>query len=361
MTRTKRIASARILAPALLAVVVLAVWQLVTATGLAPAVFLPAPGDLAVRFARELGRPVFLGATGTTLVEALAGSLLAVIVAVPLGYLVARVRWIRLAASPYLAASQAIPAIAVAPLLAIWIGYGLTPIAVLCAITAFFPMLVTTVLGVRGIDRELLDAATLDGAGTWSRLLHIEAPLALPSIIAGVRAGAALSITGAVVGEFTMGGRGLGMLLTLYRDANDTEGLFATLLMLVLLAVTLFGLLGLVARLAPGAEDRRPSPWTALRRAATPRAAEEGAAAGADPAGSGPAPRRAGPSGSSDRTEQPDLPHHVDRPERLGRAEGPERSEGPERAEPLERPDRVVPASRSARPNRRRQPAQGAR
>lgn len=269
--RARRVASSRVIAPLALAAIVLAVWQLASATGLAPKSFLPAPLDLAARFIRQLGQPAFLSAAGTTLVEALAGTLLAVCVAVPLGYLVARVRWVDLAASPYLAASQAIPAIAVAPLLAIWIGYGLPPIAVLCAITAFFPMLVTTVLGVRALDPDLLDAATLDGAGTWSRLVHIEAPLALPSVLAGLRAGAALSITGAVVGEFTMGGKGLGMLLTLFRDANDTEGLFATLAMLVLLAVSLFGLLGLLERLVPGAErPSRGDPYVAAAPAAHP-------------------------------------------------------------------------------------------
>lgn len=247
--------AARYLAPAFLAAIVLALWQAVCSLGLAPRQFLPAPLDLAIRFGRELAAGNLVRYAGTTLLEALLGSLVAVLIAIPIGYLIARVRWFDLAASPYIAASQAIPAIATAPLLALWIGYGLPPIVVLCAITAFFPMLVTTVLGVRQLDRDVLDAARLDGAGVLQRLVWIEAPLALPSVIAGIRAGAALSITGAVVGEFTMGGKGLGMLLTLFRDANDTEGLFATLLLLVALAVGLFVLLGLAERLLPAARS----------------------------------------------------------------------------------------------------------
>ena len=233
----------RFAAPAALAVAVLAVWEFVVRAGLVREVFLPSPSTLAARFGAELTGGPLLAHTGVTVAEALLGTCFAILVAVPLGYLIARVVWVDMAVTPYVTASQAIPAVAIAPLLALWIGYGLTPIAILCAIVAFFPMLITTVIGVRALPREVLEAARLDGASWWQSLVWVEAPIALPSVLAGIRAGTALSVTGAVVGEFTMGGRGLGMLLTLYRDANDTAGLFATLLMLALLAVGMFTVL----------------------------------------------------------------------------------------------------------------------
>jgi NitT/TauT family transport system permease protein len=242
MDRTRRIWP-RLAAPAGLAVALLFAWEFAVRGGLIAAEFLPAPTDLAGRFITEVTSGPLLEYTRVTLLEALLGTLIAVLVAVPVGYLIARVVWVDLAVTPYVTASQAIPAVALAPLLALWIGYGLTPIAILCAIVAFFPMLVTTVLGVRALPSDVIEAARLDGAHRWQSLLWVEAPLAMPSVLAGLRAGTALSITGAVVGEFTMGGRGLGMLLTLYRDANDTEGLFATLVMLVILAVGLFTIL----------------------------------------------------------------------------------------------------------------------
>lgn len=248
---------ARILAPVILGACILAGWQAVTAARLIPKVFLPAPAELAARFFSDLAGATTLSSAATTLTEALCGTLAALFVALPLGYAIARIRLIDFATTPFVAASQAIPAIATAPLLAIWIGYGLPSITVLCAITAFFPMLVTTVLGFRGIDRDVREAARLDGATRLQVLRHIDAPLAVPSIAAGLRAGAALSITGAVVGEFTMGGRGLGMLLTLYRDASDTLGLFSTLVLLVLLAVLLHTVLGLVVLLGPRETSRR--------------------------------------------------------------------------------------------------------
>ncbi|MEE4582445.1 ABC transporter permease [Streptomyces antimycoticus] len=181
--------------------------------------------------------------------EALAGSGIGIGVALPLGYLIARSELAAAALQPYVAASQAMPAVALAPLLALWIGYGLLPIAVLCALLVFFPILVNTVLGLRSLDPDVMGAARVDGVGWWGMLWYIELPLALPSVLAGVRNGLTLSITGAVVGEFVMGGDGLGQLLSVQRQEADTIGLFSTLVMLGLLAAVLYGMVRLVERL----------------------------------------------------------------------------------------------------------------
>ncbi|MCJ1676072.1 ABC transporter permease subunit [Streptomyces sp. APSN-46.1] len=173
--------------------------------------------------------------------ESLTGVLLGTAVAVPLGYLVARSGLAARALQPYLAATQALPAVALAPLLALWLGYGLLPVVVLCALMVFFPILVNTTLGIRGLDREVLAAARVDGVGAWGLMRHIEFPLALPSVLAGIRTGLTLSVTGAVVGEFVMGGEGLGQLLAVQRNGADTVGMFATLLMLSLLAMAMYG------------------------------------------------------------------------------------------------------------------------
>lgn len=269
-TRTTRLAGrTRTLAPVGLGLVVLVLWQLASSTGLLPSQFLPAPGVLAARIVRDVTEGGVLGFAWVTLTEAIAGSLLAICIAVPLGYLVARIALVDYAFAPYVAASQAIPAIALAPLLVLWVGYGLFPIAVLCAITAFFPMLITTALGVRHLPQDVLEAARLDGANAWQSLWYVEAPLALPSVLAGVRGGVTLSITGAVVGEFTMGGQGLGMLLTLHQGANDVVGMFSTLAMLVALAVTLYTLLRVLEYVIVWRQNRsRERPRRASRASA---------------------------------------------------------------------------------------------
>ena len=142
-----------------------------------------------------------------------------------------------------MAASQAIPAIAIAPLLVLWVGYGLFPVVLLCAFMVFFPITISILLGLRSINRDVIEAARLDGAGGFKMIIYMELPLATPAILAGLRTGMTLSITGAVVGEMTMGGTGLGMVLASQRDAVNTAGLFATIVVLSVMATTLHGLI----------------------------------------------------------------------------------------------------------------------
>lgn len=254
----------RIVAPLALGVLIVAAWQIVTTGGLVSTFLLPTPRSVLASFwlgltdgcAREgascaIGGPaaiwtafansVFVTYGAVTLIESVAGCALGALVALPLGYAVARSRLVAATAQPYLAASQALPAIAIAPLIALWLGFNLTPVVALCALIVFFPLAVTTTLGVRLLDRDVLDAARVDGGGFWSLLWYMELPLALPSILAGLRTSLTLSVTGAVVGEFVTGNNGLGQLLLIDRNYADPAGEFATLLMLGLLAAALYG------------------------------------------------------------------------------------------------------------------------
>ncbi len=233
-------------APAIiLGLAALMLWQIVTASGSIAPYLLPAPVDVLRSFWRSLTDGLLPSYTLATLEESLVGFALGACIAVPLGYGIARSRLVSRAMEPYLAASQAIPAVALAPLLVIWLPYGLPPIALLCALIVFFPAVVTTTLSIRMLDRDVLAAARTDGAGWWALVRHIELPLALPGILAGLRTSLTLSITGAVVGEFVVGDRGLGGLLNIARGQFDSALAFATLLMLALLATTLY----LLARL----------------------------------------------------------------------------------------------------------------
>ncbi len=238
-----------VLPPLVFGLFLLVVWDIVTRTGAVAEFYLPAPLDLARHFLDDVFHGDLVEYTKETVWEALAGSGIGIAVALPLGYLIARSELAAAALQPYVAASQAMPAVALAPLLALWIGYGLLPIAVLCALLVFFPILVNTVLGLRSLDPDVMGAARVDGVGWWGMLWYIELPLALPSVLAGVRNGLTLSITGAVVGEFVMGGDGLGQLLSVQRQEADTIGLFSTLVMLGLLAAVLYGVVRLVERL----------------------------------------------------------------------------------------------------------------
>lgn len=235
--------------PALvLGAIVLLTWQFVTQAGLVAAFLLPAPADVARSFWLSLSDGLLTSYALQTLIESLAGFTLATVVALPLGYAIARSRLLARATQPYLAASQALPAVAIAPLLVIWVGFDSPPVVILCALISFFPSVITTVLGLRTLDRDVVDAGRVEGAGRWALLWHIELPLALPSILAGLRTSLTLSVTGAVVGEFVLGNQGLGGLLLIARGNLDIPLEFATLLMLMLLAAALYGIARLVER-----------------------------------------------------------------------------------------------------------------
>jgi NitT/TauT family transport system permease protein len=249
--RTTFLRGRRALAPlpaVALGAIILVAWQVAVASGAVSSFLLPLPADVLRSFWESLRDGLLPSYAATTLVESVAGCALGAVVALPLGYAIARSRWIARAVQPYLAASQALPAVAIAPLIALWLGYGLSPVIALCALIVFFPMVITTTLGLRLLDRDVLDAARVDGAGRWALLWGIELPLALPTILAGLRTSLTLSITGAVVGEFVVGGQGLGELLLIERSYADAAGVFATLLMLALLAGILYGAARLIER-----------------------------------------------------------------------------------------------------------------
>lgn len=243
--------TASLVPPLVLALFLLLSWYISTTYAKIPSLILPAPGDVLSSLSNGISSGLFISNTWITIEESVLGFLLALVVALPLGYGLAKSRLIAATLQPYIAAGQAIPAIVIAPLLVIWVGYGLLPITILCMLVVLFPMVITTVLGMQTIDTNLTDAARVEGASGWSMLAHIEFPLALPSILAGVRTGLTLSVTGALVGEFvTSGDSGLGGLLLQAQNQLNTPLLFATLVILAGLAALYYSASWLLVKLA---------------------------------------------------------------------------------------------------------------
>jgi len=237
--------------PIVLALLLLAGWYLGTAYGRIPSLILPAPADVLTSLFNSFSSGILLNAALVTAQESILGFLLALVVALPLGYGLAKSRLLAATVQPYLAAGQAIPAIVIAPLLVIWLGPGLLPNLILCMLIVLFPMVITTILGVQIIDQTLLDAARVEGASGWSLLTYIEFPLALPAVLAGLRTGLTLSVMGAVVGEFVSGGdQGLGALVQIAKEQYDTPSLFAALVILAVLAALYYAASWLLVKLA---------------------------------------------------------------------------------------------------------------
>jgi NitT/TauT family transport system permease protein len=222
-----------VLAPTLLGVLLLGGWAVTAGPG---SPYLPTPKDVAARLASDLIDPGYLSYVVVTLAEAFGGALLGIAVALPLAVVIHRSPWAAAAVNPFLGATQAVPAIALAPLLVLWLGYGLVPVIVLCALIVFFPILISAVVGLRHVDADVVDAGRIDGASSLGLLIHVELPMALPSILGGVRNGVTLAVTGAIVGEMVMGGAGLGTVLTVQRESVDTAGMLATIVVLCVIA-----------------------------------------------------------------------------------------------------------------------------
>jgi NitT/TauT family transport system permease protein len=240
-----------IVPPLLLGAFILVSWYLGSIYGHVPSLILPAPGDVFATLSDGIVSGLFLSNALVTIQESLVGFMLALGIALPLGYGIAKSRLFAATVQPYLAAGQAIPAIVIFPLLTLWFGYGLIPIFILCMLVVLFPMVITTALGFQTIDQSLVDAARVEGASGWSMLAHIEFPLALPAILAAIRTGLTLSIVGAIVGEFVnQVDHGLGFLVLSARGQFDTALLFATLIVMAGLATLYYGASWLLEKLA---------------------------------------------------------------------------------------------------------------
>jgi NitT/TauT family transport system permease protein len=182
------------------------------------------------------------------LIEIVLGLLAGVLFATVVGYAFAKSRPLEKALSPYLVASQAIPVIAIAPLLVIWLGPGILSKVVICALIVFFPVLVNTIVGVRAVPAALYDLMNSLHATRAQILWKVEVPASLPVFLGGLRVGATLSVIGAIVGELVDAQEGLGFLLRLGDFQYDTPMVFVAVFTLIALALTLYGLVILLEK-----------------------------------------------------------------------------------------------------------------
>lgn len=210
---------------------------------------LPAPGDVWNQWWALARNGILWHHVSVTLGEAVLGFALAFVLGSAAAYPLAKSRIVASILSPYVAATQAMPILALAPLLVVWFGLGLFSRTLICAVMVFFPILVNTAVGLRTVDRTLVEACQTEGGNRWQILRHIEAPLALRTILGGVRMGLTLSMTGAIVAEFVASDAGLGYLMTLARSEYDSALLFAASLTVVALAVAGYLVVALVEHL----------------------------------------------------------------------------------------------------------------
>lgn len=236
------------LAPVAALVALLVVWKLVIRIGGYPPFLLPPPEAVARSFGEALRDGILWPHVRVTLVEAGYGALLGIAVAVVLGYAIVHLPLVDRALAPLIAASQALPVVAVAPIIILWFGTGLLPKVLICALIVFFPVLVTWTVGLRGIDRDLIGAANIAGANRWQMLRYVEVPLSLPALLGGARIAFTLAVTGAVIGEFVSAKEGLGYLLKQAEFLYDTPLKFVALFCLMAIATLGYSAIALIER-----------------------------------------------------------------------------------------------------------------
>ena len=209
---------------------------------------LPPPSKVWTEFLKRYD--TVMASAWVTTQEIIAGYLLAIVVSIPLALTVAYSRFVETAIYPVVVFLQIIPKIAIAPLFIIWFGFGFTPKLLIVFLLSFFPIVVASIAGFKSVDPEITDFARTTGADEWKMFIKIRLPQALPDIFTGLKVGAALSATAAVVAEFVASDRGLGYLLLQYNGNLETPMVFAVIVLLSLIGLTVYYVVEIIERIA---------------------------------------------------------------------------------------------------------------
>jgi len=231
--------------------ILVAFWEASTVVFEIPVYLLPAPTDVWVGFMSQPGR--MLENAFITLQIIVVGYAIAIVVSIPLALLIAFSRFVQTTFYPLLVVFQIIPKIAIAPLFIVWFGYGFMPKIMLVFLLSFFPIVISAIAGFRSLDEDVEDFARSTGAGPWRMFLKIRLPQSLPHIFTGLKVGAAMAATAAVVAEFVGSDSGLGYLILEYNGFIETAKVFA--------AIILLSVAGLAIYYSVEALERVAIPW----------------------------------------------------------------------------------------------------
>jgi putative hydroxymethylpyrimidine transport system permease protein len=221
-------------------------WEAVCRLGGLPDFILPPPSQILQVVV--LDAPRLLPHAATTLVEILAGITLALSLAIPLAVVMFSRPALEKSLAPFLIASQAIPVFALAPVLVVWLGYGLASKILMAAVIIFFPITVSLLEGFKSCDPSLRTLFRLMGAGFGQTLRRLYWPWALPYFFAGLKVGVSVATIGAVIGEWVGAQQGLGYLMIQSNARLKTDWVFAAIFYLALMGLGLWWLVGCLER-----------------------------------------------------------------------------------------------------------------
>jgi putative hydroxymethylpyrimidine transport system permease protein len=242
----------RRLLPAAVLAALIGAWQVAASSGaladllgLEP-FLVPSPAEIATSLWEN--RSLLAENAWVTVREIVLGFLCATVVGIAFAVAIHLSETLRRALYPLLVASQTIPVIAIAPILIVWFGFGIEPKLVVIALVSFFPITVNAVDGLGSVDREAIKMMRTLDASRWQLLTRVEAPAALPSLFGGMRIAAVFAPIAALFAEWVGSSSGLGHLILQDNGRLETARMFASIALLIAIALLLFGLLALVER-----------------------------------------------------------------------------------------------------------------
>jgi NitT/TauT family transport system permease protein len=241
--------AARMLPPALAAVVMVLLWAAAVRIWHIEDYLLPAPSDVAQYLWKE--RQSLAVGWWLTARAAVAGLALSLVVGVAMSIVFAQSALLRYALYPYAIFLQTVPIVAIAPLLVLWLGFGTQGVVAVAFVLSLFPIIANTTAGLTSAPVPLHELFTLYEASRWQRLAKLQCPHAVSHLMTGLKTSSGLSVIGAIVGEFFVGygdkGFGLGYLIRSNAESYQTAGLFAAVILATLLGVVVFATVSVVS------------------------------------------------------------------------------------------------------------------
>jgi NitT/TauT family transport system permease protein len=236
-----------ILGATLTFIVMVVLWEVLVRELKVPGWILPAPSAIAVALAEwrgELARHSLV-----TLYETILGFALATAISVPLAVAVIYAPILRNTIYPILLAFQSVPKVAIAPLLALWIGFGMLPKVVIVFLVCFFPIIVATTTGLSAVPTPLMELIRSLSANSLQTFIKIRFPTAMPHIFVGLKIAITFAVIGAVIGEFVGSEDGLGYLILVSSSQSRTPLAFAALVLLTVMSIVLYYTIALIERI----------------------------------------------------------------------------------------------------------------
>jgi NitT/TauT family transport system permease protein len=239
--------SAAYLYPLVATIVLFAIWEMVVRYGHISSLLLPAPSQIFQTSIQKF--PVLVEMGTVTVMEFVFGFAVAVVVGLPLGALIVYAKPVELAIYPILVAFQTIPKAAIAPILIVWLGTGMSSKVIIAFAISFFPIVVDTIIGLRSSQPETIYLVRSMGATPFQIFRYVRFPNALPTIFGGLKVASTLAVIGAIVGEFVSSDSGLGYLVLVANGELNTRLVFACVLVLTLLGLVFYFAIEILERI----------------------------------------------------------------------------------------------------------------